>query len=137
MQWSDVTRRQSVKTLRQFGFLGLGVFGALAGWRAFASGADGVVWGFGAAAAGFGLLGAAAPAALGPVFTAWMIVAFPIGWVVSRVMLALLFYGVFTPVAFVFRLMGRDVLRRRRPAGGSYWIPKSQPGDARQYLRQF
>ena len=36
-----------------------------------------------------------------------MIVAFPIGWAVSHIMLAALFYGLFTPVALVFRTIGR------------------------------
>jgi hypothetical protein len=53
-------------------------------------------------------------------------------------MLALVFYGLFTPVGFLLRLCGRDPLTLQRPAGRkSYWMPKAEARDARSYLRQF
>ena len=42
-----------------------------------------------------------------------MIVALPIGFVLSHVIMAIIFYLVITPIGLVFRLMGRDVLGRR------------------------
>jgi len=66
-----------------------------------------------------------------------MVAAFPIGWVVSRLILSTLFFGIFTPVAFVFRLVGRDALQRyRRPQQDSCWIPKATATDPRSYFRQ-
>jgi hypothetical protein len=53
------------------------------------------------------------------------------------VILASLFYGLFTPIAWLFRLMGRDVLRRRRADAATYWKPKPQAPNVRSYLRQF
>ena len=46
-----------------------------------------------------------------------MVLAFPIGWTVSQVMLAMMFFGLFTPIGLVFRLIGRDPLHRARPPG--------------------
>ena len=67
-----------------------------------------------------------------------MVLAFPIGWTVSQVMLALMFFGLFMPIGLVFRLIGRDPLRRTRPSGReSYWDPKPTPTDLRRYFKQF
>ena len=78
------------------------------------------------------------PQALRPIFVAWMVLAFPIGWTMSQVILGLMFYGVFTPIALIFRIIGRDPLQRARPQGvTSYWTPKATPADPRRYFKQF
>ena len=67
-----------------------------------------------------------------------MVVAFPIGWVISLLVLLLMFYGLLTPVAVVFRLMGRDLLKRRPTlTGPTFWTPKETPRDVRSYFRQY
>ena len=137
MQWSDVTTAPTQRILRQFaGLLALLLVG-LAFWRTWRSGPDAWVWllaGFGLAA---GVVGLVAPRAMRFVYTGWMVVAFPIGWTVSRLVLAGLFYLVFTPVALVFRLVGRDALQLRRPTAASTWNPKVGPTGAQEYFRQF
>jgi len=66
------------------------------------------------------------------------VLAFPIGWVISQIMLLLMFYVVLTPVAWIFRLRGRDMLQRKpAPARASYWVPKESPTDLRRYFRQY
>jgi hypothetical protein len=77
------------------------------------------------------------PAAIRWVYSGWMIAVFPIGWTISRLMLAGLFYLVFTPVALVFRLIRRDALHVRTPDTGSFWTPKGGATSADQYFRQF
>ncbi len=85
-----------------------------------------------------GPVGLIRPQSLKPIFVGWMYLAFPIGWVVSHVVLGVLFYGLFTPVGLVFRLMGRDTLVLRRPeAAASYWVPKPIATDKRRYFSQF
>ena len=85
-----------------------------------------------------GPLGLIKPQAIRPIWVGCLLVTFPIGWVVSKVLLACLFYGLFTPVGLVFRLLGRDALARRyRPELATYWEPKPQPAGVRSYLRQF
>ena len=39
------------------------------------------------------------PRAVRPIFVTWLTLAFPIGWVISRLVLMLLYWGVMTPVA--------------------------------------
>ena len=64
--------------------------------------------------------------------------AFPMGWVISQVMLGILFYGMFTPVAFLLRWRGRDALGLKPPPGkASFWVRKEMPLDVRSYFRQF
>lgn len=136
MQWSDVTKAPSEKTLRQFAVLCLVVFGGLGAWRMWRHAADGPALALVTVGALIGLAGLVRPSSIRLVFTGWMMAAFPIGWVVSRVVLGILFYGMFTPVATAFRLSGRDALHRRRQVKPSYWSAKPQPPDAAGYLRQ-
>jgi hypothetical protein len=129
----------SERTLRQFGLLCLGVLGAWAYWEGFHR--ERVVWFVGLASLGvlLGLLGLLRPQALRPLFSVLMAITLPIGVVVSNVILAVLFHGVFTPIALIFRLLGRDPLGRRRlPAGyGTYWKPYPATTQPRRYFRQY
>ena len=85
-----------------------------------------------------GAVGLIRPTAVRWLFVASTAAAFPIGWVVSQVMLFVLFIGVVTPVALLFRLRGRDRLSRRpAPGRASYWMPKMTTEDMRRYLRQY
>ena len=76
--------------------------------------------------------------AVKPIYLLWMAVAFPIGWVISHLILGLLYFLLFTPIALVFKLMGRDVLDRviDREAE-SYWIEREGKAEAKRYARQF
>lgn len=60
--------------------------------------------------------------------------------VLGRVAIAVLFFGVLTPLALVMRVWGRDPLRRRLdPDAPSYWLARDSRPDHRQtaMLRQF
>ena len=74
---------------------------------------------------GFLVLGILLPVALRPVYLLWMGFAACMGWVMTRVILVLLFYLVVTPVGLLGRLFGKDFLSRcfDREAS-SYWLPK-------------
>jgi len=137
VQWSDVIARPKPRTLRQFAGLWIVFFVGLAALRAWHGHAD--AWGGALAAAGVGIgvLGLVRPEAVRFVYTGWMIAAFPIGWTVSQIMLLVLFYLVFTPVALIFRLMGRDALSLRRRDATSYWAVKPGAARAEDYFRQF
>jgi len=68
---------------------------------------------------------------LTPLNRAWMKLGELLGRVVSPIVLGVIFYGVFTPVGFVMRLAGRDIMRRRfEPGSASYWIDRNPPGPA-------
>ena len=137
MQWSDVTKAPPERMLRQFAGLFLIVFGGLAAWR-FWHGQTGLwtdILAVGAVLVG--VSGLIRPSLVRPIYTGWMIVAFPIGWTVSHIALGAVFYVVFTFVGVLFRIMGRDVLQLRRGAGASYWMPKGTARSGDEYLRQF
>jgi Saxitoxin biosynthesis operon protein SxtJ len=137
MQWADAVRKPSPKQLRQFAGLWLVVFLAMAGWRAWQGRADTTAVIVAAVAVVVGVTGLLAPALVRPIYTGWMVAAFPIGWTVSKVALGVIFFVVITPLAWVFRLTGRDLLHLRRPPEGSLWTPKRQPASPKEYLRQF
>ncbi len=73
-----------------------------------------------------------------PVYLGMIVLTFPIGWVVSHLMMALFYYGIITPVALLFRLLSRDPLcRRYEPGAGTYWIQCKKKRPAKDYFRQF
>ena len=85
-----------------------------------------------------GLLGSVAPATMKPAYVGLTLIGFPIGFVVNGVILALLWFCVFTPIALFFRLTGRDSLQRAiEPSRSSYWVSRTSGGSRKQYLRQY
>ena len=68
---------------------------------------------------------------LTPLNRAWMKLGELMGRVVNPIVLGLIYFGVFTPVALGMRAFGRDALRRERDAGASsYWLERDPPGPA-------
>ncbi len=138
MQWSDIQFHPPSKTLRQFAWLWLACFGSLAVWEKFGRGHTYLATTSAVLALSVGPLGILRPQAMRPIYVGWMVLAFPIGWTVSQVILGILFYGLFTPVGLIFRFIGRDPLQRTQlPELESYWTPKSTPTDPRRYFKQF
>jgi len=56
-----------------------------------------------------------------PLYRGWMGIALVAGSVMSTVMLAVVYFGVVTPLALLMRLTGRDRLRLRLVDTSSYW----------------
>ncbi len=126
----------SRRTLRQFAGLCLVVFGGFAGLASVRGRMVTAIILAGLALA-LASLGLARPEAIRPVFVAWMNVARPIGSLVSRGLLACLFYGLFTPMGLLLRLVGHDPLRLRRGAAQeTYWQPRPSATDVGSYFRQ-
>jgi Saxitoxin biosynthesis operon protein SxtJ len=125
------------RMLRQFAFLWIIFFGAIALAQEFHHHRHVLAMVLGVLAAVVGAFGIVWPRAIKPIFIAWMILVFPIGWIVSHVMLGILFYGMFCPVGLLFRITGRDGLELKpRQEGATYWQPKPHGKDKLQYLRQ-
>jgi hypothetical protein len=137
MQWSDVIKAPSQKTLRQFAGLSLVVFGGLAAWRMWHGQTGLLTQGMAVFAVVVGGVGLIAPALVRPIYTGWMILAFPIGWTVSQIALGLTFFLVFVPVGAIFRIIRRDALRIKRAQHESYWTAKPAAKSGEEYLRQF
>lgn len=67
------------------------------------------------------------PRIITPIYRFWILIGEAIGFVISHSILAILFFGIFTPVALVFRLIGRDVLHQRpNKDTQSYFIDRTQ-----------
>jgi hypothetical protein len=112
--------------LRRFGLImaaAAGVIGGIAWW----TGADTVRWWL-IAAAVLLCCSLLLPVVLWPFQKLWMAFAVIMGHIMTRVILALLFYLVVTPLGLTMRLLGKDPLMRRfDPSAASYWIPR-EPG---------
>ena len=144
----EINWRPDRKQLRGFGWISLVAFGAIGTWIFFkhsflsipiapiaAERTAYVLW----ASAGIcALLGLTAPLALRPLFVGLTLVSLPIGFVVSHVIMFVVFYVVLTPVGLVFRLVGYDPLNRKlEPEARSYWVQRKLDQDTKRYFRQF
>ncbi len=138
MKWTDIPFRPTSKALRQFAAAGLVFFLAFGVHQYLARGHHWTGAVLMVLAVVIGVTGLIRPAAVRRLFVGWMVLAFPIGWTISQLMLVLMFYLIITPVAVFFRLRGRDLLCRK-PAldRKSFWTPKQTPLDVRSYFRQY
>ena len=137
MRFSDIDRNPRPATLRQFAGVSILFFGGMAAWKAWSAGPSAGVYVLAALAAVIGISGLIQPRAVRAIFVGWMILAFPIGWVISHLLLAVAYYVVVLPIGLVFRLTGRDTLALRKPHRSSYWIEKPQVEDVSRYFLQY
>ena len=73
----------------------------------------------------FAVLALAIPQSLGLTYRLWMKLGRALGWINSRIILTLLFWGVVTPLSLLFKLVRRDILKLhyRDPRATSYRVP--------------
>jgi hypothetical protein len=131
----DPTRRQ----LNQFGFIWLGflaLFGMIAHFKFGSPLAARWLW---VAAVVVPIIGWLVPAFMRLVFVGMSYLAWPIGFVVSHVVLAVVYYLVLTPIGLLTRLFGYDSMKRKFDSEAeSYWIERSaERVDSKRYFRQF
>lgn len=125
----------SVRQLRQFALIalpGFGLIGSLA-LRAGGRNTAMVFWTLGVVIC---LMGLVSPLSVRPIYALMIAITLPIGWLVSNVLLMAIFYVFMTGLGLIFRLIGRDALRVRKPSGDSYWMDCPQSADAAGYYRQ-
>lgn len=133
-----INRHPTARELRTFGIL-LAIFAGLVGglvlWRTGSATWGSAVWiGGGLLALTYQLV----PASRRPIYLGWMYAAFPIGWTVSHLLMALIYFGVLTPIGLALRVVGRDPLERRfDPSARSYWIRYTPERDVERYFKQF
>jgi hypothetical protein len=72
-----------------------------------------------------------------PFYWAWLGIAFVLGNVMSRVLVTLVYFLIFTPMRFLGALVGRDKLQLNKPDTESYWLDLAAPADPARYERQF
>lgn len=96
---------------------------------------SGIVWAIGGF---FGLMMLASPTLARGLYRGWMFAALPIGWTISHLILALVYYLVVTPIGLMLRLAGNDPMQRRFDRGATtYWIPRDGPSEPSRYFKQF
>ena len=133
-----INRNPDRKTLDEFAQAGMFALGMVAAPLAFFRGQPRFAATLWALAVAIRLVGLARPSWLKPIFVGLTLATWPIGWVVSNAALAVLYFAVFTPIALVFRLIGRDALHRPfdRKAG-TYWEPYRPNRGLERYLRPY
>ncbi|HNR33458.1 MAG TPA: SxtJ family membrane protein, partial [Candidatus Hydrogenedentes bacterium] len=85
------------------------------GLHAWRGHAEGPPYYFLAVAAVFLLLGLATPFLLRPVLFLWLKLSLAVNWVMTRVLLSLVFFLMITPGRILIRLFGQDPLKREWP----------------------
>ena len=81
------------------------------------------------AAAAFAALAVVLPSILAPLHRIWFRIALMLHAVMSPLIMALLFFGVLTPVAILMRLFGRNALDRGGfgdPSFSTFWIARAR-----------
>ena len=82
-------------------------------------------------------LGLAAPTLLGPIFKIWMKIGHVMGWINTRLILGVLYFGLITPMGVVMRMFGWDSMSRAlRQDAESYRVVR-QPRPRHHMTRQF
>lgn len=78
------------------------------------------------------------PQAMRHLYLLWMILFYPLRWLISCLLIAVVYYLVITPVGIILRLCGYDLVGKRFDSqAASYWKPKTQDRRPADYFRQF
>lgn len=75
--------------------------------------------------------------ALSPLNQLWMKLGLMLGAIISPIVLGIIFFGLFTPIALFMRLIGRDELRIKFKSKTSYWISRGGSIEAESFKHQF
>jgi saxitoxin biosynthesis operon SxtJ-like protein len=132
MEHREVTKRM----LRQFGLMVGGMFLLIGLWPFVWRQEPVRIWAVvpGSLLAVAGLM---MPGVLKQVYQGWMRVGHVMGWVNTRIILGVLFYGIVTPMAIVMKLAGRDPMRRGfEPDAQTYRVIR-QPRPASHMKNMF
>ena len=72
------------------------------------------------------------------VFVLASYITFPIGWILSSVVLAVLYCPVLTPIGVLLRLTGYDPMKRRFDrTAKTYWLARNADTETERYFKQF
>ena len=132
MKFSDI----ELPSNRKFGFFFTFVFAVTA---AYFYNSTNMTWAyiFGAASLIFLVVTLVKDEILLPLNKLWMWFGLLLGIIVSPIVLGIIFFGLFTPIAFVMRLSGRDELRLKFSNKASHWISRSEPIKSESFKNQF
>lgn len=128
----------SDRDLRTFGLL-LGVFSPTLGWLICRRFALPTPWvGLAIVCATLIVTSLTVPHLLRWVYIVWNTAVFPIGWIVSHLVLAVVYWGVMTPIGLVLRALGKDPMQRGFDGQATtYWRRRIPRSDPKSYFRPF
>ena len=126
----------SSRQLRQFSviaLIGFTILGFVVRYWTGSTTAATVLWTLAVASP---LIGLPFPSAIRPLYIVLMAISFPIGWLVSNLLLRVLFYGVLTLFGLLQRAFSRDPLNLSRPSTTTYWQKRDINRDLTSYFHQ-
>ena len=131
-------KRHPFRAEKEFGLVVGGVFVLLGGWWLYRGKFITAAYVTLALGTLLILLGLLWPRALVLPNKAWMLLAEGLSFVTTRIILALVFFLIVTPIGVVKRLSGWDPLSRRGARSASYWKPYSErQRDPRHFEKMF
>lgn len=85
------------------------------------------------------LFGIIRPALLLYFYKIWMFIGGVMGWINTRIILAIIFYLILTPIALILRLFGKQFIEKKwDKSAKSYWnIRESSIPEGADYEKQF
>jgi hypothetical protein len=139
MSWIDDEYRKldrSPPALRRFGYLVGSVFlllGCVLLWRHRGPG-----WPLAFVGAVLVIAAALAPGTLKWIYAPWMLLAAALGWVVTRILLTIVFFLVVTPIGLLQRFFGKRAIDVGFKAdAASYWQARAASPAPKDYEKQF
>lgn len=85
----------------------------------------------------FCLIGVFSPERLMPLNKLWMQLGYFLGMIISPFVLGILFFTVFTPIAIIMRIVGRDELHLRVKCKPTYWVNRDVQIKSENFKNQF
>ena len=136
MGFENFKRDEDIKisSERNFGLVFAGVFLLVALLPLF-SGHDPRKWALWVAVA-FVAVAVLAPKLLAPFNRLWAQFGLLLHRITSPLVLGIMFFVVITPMGWIMRALGKDLLRLKLdPAATSYWIARTPPGPTPESLK--
>ncbi len=138
MRLIQIDHNPSHRQLNVFGVSWLVFFGVVGGIVLKSGGSvlvATVIWGLAGAVP---VIGWTVPAFMRIVYIGMAYAAFPIGFIVSYLIMVIVYYLVLTPMGLVMRLFGYDPMNRHfDESTETYWSPRKQDDRLNTYFRQF
>lgn len=78
------------------------------------------------------------PHLMKPLYLTWMILFYPLRWLISYLLIVVVYYLVISPIGMALRFLGYDLIGRHfDQQNTSYWKTKQQGRKETDYFRQF
>lgn len=107
------------------------VLALVAAWQRYRGGVTAAAV-CGVAAVTLAVCGLLIPPAATAFHRAWMGLAGVLGYVNSRILLGIVYYGMITPIGLIMRATGHDPLQRRQHRRRSYWVQRERTRQSRE-----